>query len=105
MEDITGGIPIRDHANARASRLYCILLALIFVVAACARLHLPPWPLADPDTAGYLQPAVSKLAEGVFKHTNGRNCLYPGFLFLILFSTHNCASITFVPWMRVVKRS
>jgi hypothetical protein len=83
--------------NQRISRAsYHIALALIFVIAAFARLRLPPWPLADPDTPGYLEPAISKLAEGVFTHTDGRNFLYPGILLIVLGATHTFAAISFV---------
>jgi hypothetical protein len=74
---------------------YCIL-ALIFFPAAYGRFSLTPWPLADPDTPAYLEPAISKLAGAAFQHTNGRNFLYPGFLLLILGSANNFAAITFV---------
>ena len=95
MED-GAGTTLKDHPDQRISKLYCILLGLIFLAAAYARLRLPPWPLADPDTPGYLQPAISKLTEGVFKHTDGRNFLYPGFILLVLGSTHGFAAISFV---------
>jgi hypothetical protein len=45
------------------------LLVLIFLIAACT-VASPPWPFADPDTPGYLQPPISKLAEGVLQHTD-----------------------------------
>jgi hypothetical protein len=47
---------------------YLVALVLFFLIAAYARLRLPPWPFADPDTPGYLQPAFSKLAEGAETH-------------------------------------
>ena len=33
---------------------------------------------------GYLSPALRKLIGAEFGHTEGRNFLYPGFLFLLL---------------------
>src|SRR6266550_3754266 len=62
------------------SLVYYIALALIVLLAAYERFHLPPSPLADPDSWGYLGPAVLKLGGEGFQHTYSRNFLYPGFL-------------------------
>ena len=47
------------------------------------RFSLPLDPIADPDTWGYLAPALQKLTGSGFGH-EGRNFVYPGFLFLLL---------------------
>ena len=41
-------------------------------------------PFIDPDTWGYLAPALRKLIGAEFGHTSGRNFVYPGFVFLLL---------------------
>lgn len=87
----------RAPGRDRFHRLYYLAaLAFIFGWAAYARFRLPPWPFADPDTLGYLQPAVSKLSGGSFVQVNGRNFLYPGFLLLILWTGCSFAAITVV---------
>ncbi len=63
---------------------YGSALAFIFVWAAWQRFTLPLDPIADPDTWGYLSPALRKLTGVEFGHTQGRNFLYPGFLYLVL---------------------
>jgi hypothetical protein len=63
---------------------YWGVLASIFGLAAWLRLRVPIDPIADPDTWGYLSPALRKLTGAEFGHTHGRNFVYPGFLFLLL---------------------
>jgi hypothetical protein len=63
---------------------YWIALALIFSLATWLRFDLRQDPIPDPDTWGYLSPALRKLTGGEFGHTWGRNFVYPGFLFLLL---------------------
>jgi hypothetical protein len=60
------------------------VLGLVFAGAAWQRFSRPLDPIADPDTWGYLSPALRKLTGAEFGHTNGRNFLYPGFLYLVL---------------------
>jgi len=57
---------------------------ILFAWAAWARFALPLDPIADPDTWGYLSPALRKLTGAKFGHTSGRNFIYPGFLYLLL---------------------
>src|SRR5262249_53976761 len=57
-------------------------LIILFALAAWERFRLPLYPIADPDTWGYLSPALRKLTGGEFGHTSGRNFIYPGFLYL-----------------------
>ncbi|MEY2493073.1 MAG: hypothetical protein QOH24_2024 [Verrucomicrobiota bacterium] len=82
--------------DAAWSLVYYTALALIVLVAAYERFHLPPSPLADNDSWGYLGPAVLKLGGVGFQHTNSRNFLYPGFLLLILGLTNNLGAITII---------
>ena len=63
---------------------YWTLLALVFAGAIWQRFKLPLDPIADPDTWGYLSPALRKLTGAEFGHSQGRNFLYPGFLYLVL---------------------
>jgi hypothetical protein len=63
---------------------YWTVIALLFAGAVWQRFRLPLDPIADPDTWGYLSPALRKLTGAEFGHTNGRNFVYPGFLFLVL---------------------
>src|SRR6266404_166768 len=63
---------------------YWTALAFIFTWAVWQRFALPLDPIADPDTWGYLSPALRKLTGAQFGHSLGRNFVYPGFLFLLL---------------------
>jgi hypothetical protein len=60
------------------------MVALLFAWAAWQRFALPLDPITDPDTWGYLSPALRKLIGAEFGHTFGRNFIYPGFVFLLL---------------------
>jgi hypothetical protein len=80
----------------RGAIVYPALCAVILGWAAFQRFHLPAWPLADADTWGYLNPALSKLTGGAFQHTGGRNFVYPGFLFLVLGTFKSFGAITIV---------
>src|SRR5712692_6514776 len=59
-------------------------VAAVFAWAAWQRFGLPLDPIADPDTWGYLSPALRKLTGAPFGHTSGRNFIYPGFVYLLL---------------------
>lgn len=63
---------------------YWAAVAVIFGWGAWQRFSLPLDPIADPDTWGYLAPALRKLLGAAFGHTDGRNFIYPGFVFLLL---------------------
>jgi hypothetical protein len=67
----------------RLPLVYWIAVVCLFAFAAWLRFSLPLDPLADDDTWGYLAPALEKLTGGNFVH-EGRNFVYPGFLFLLL---------------------
>src|SRR5688572_7597091 len=63
--------------------LYWVAAVGLFAFAGWRRFSLPLDPIADPDTWGYLAPALEKLTEGNFVH-EGRNFIYPGFVFVLL---------------------
>src|SRR5438552_18823439 len=63
---------------------YWATVAFIFAWAVWHSFKLPLDPIADPDTWGYLSPALRKLTGAEFGHSQGRNFLYPGFLYLVL---------------------
>ena len=63
---------------------YWTALAVVFTWAIGQRFALPLTPIADPDTWGYLSPALRKLTGAEFGHSHGRNFLYPGFLYFVL---------------------
>jgi hypothetical protein len=63
---------------------YWLGVAALFAWAAWQRFVLPLDPIADPDTWGYLSPALRKLLGAEFGHTYGRNCVYPAFVFSLL---------------------
>jgi len=63
---------------------YWATVAFIFAWAVWQRFKLPLNPIADPDTWGYLSPALHKLTGAEFGHSQSRNFLYPGFLYLVL---------------------
>jgi hypothetical protein len=74
------------HITKRPLWQFCYWSAVVvlFACAAWQRFRLPLEPIADPDTWGYLSPALRKLVGNEFGHTNGRNFIYPGFLYLLL---------------------
>jgi hypothetical protein len=59
-------------------------VVVLFAWAAWQRFSLPLDPIADPDTWGYLAPALRKLVGAEFGHTYGRNFVYPAFVFSLL---------------------
>lgn len=63
---------------------YWAAVAALFIWAAWQRFALPLDPITDPDTWGYLSPALRMLLGGEFGHTHGRNFVYPGFVFFVL---------------------
>lgn len=70
------------------------VLLFIFTFAAWFRFRLPNIPLSDPDTWGYLFPALSSLAGDGFQQTHGRGIAYPLFLRSILSNTFDFFLIT-----------
>ena len=76
--------------------VYCGLAGYLFVSATISRFGVPLDPLADPDVAAYLSPALSKLNGSLFTHVNGVNFLYPGAMFLILGAVRDFRAIAIV---------
>jgi hypothetical protein len=68
----------------RLPALTWLALAGILGLGIALRLRWPLEPLSDPDTWGYLHPALSELIGHGFKHTYGRNFIYPGWVYLWL---------------------
>ena len=83
--------PVRQRTSSWIIRVpfFAVLGWLAWV-----RFARPPWPAADPDTWGYLHPAISKLLGGPFAHTYGRNFVYPGWVYLVLRTTGDFRAIT-----------
>ncbi len=74
----------RPGTNSVWRLCYWTAIAFIFAWAVWQRFALPLDPIADADTWGYLSPALRKLTGAEFGHTQGRNFLYPAFLYLVL---------------------
>jgi hypothetical protein len=74
----------RPRTDSRWGICYWTAFALVFAWAVWQRFKLPLDPIADPDVWGYLLPALRKLTGAEFGHFQGRNFLYPGFLYLVL---------------------
>ena len=74
---------------------FSVALALI-AGGFIARAHLPTIPLADGDTWGYLNPALSWLGGSGFKETNERDWLYPALLAAILRMSGQFNAIVYV---------
>ena len=73
---------------------YWTTLFAVFTWATWLRFRQPLDPIADPDTWGYLSPALRKLTGAEFGHTYGRNFVYPGFVFLSLRAFGDFRAIT-----------
>jgi hypothetical protein len=72
---------------------YWTAVALVFGWALWLRFCLPGTPIADPDTWGYLSPAISQLLGTGWAH-HLRNYFYPGFLFILLRTFNDFRAIT-----------
>jgi hypothetical protein len=82
-QKLTIGLAMRRFHHWLNPVTFSVALALIaggFIVRA----HLPAVPLADGDTWGYLNPALSWLSGSGFKETNERDWFYPALLAAIL---------------------
>ena len=77
-------------------RLGASLGALLILASGWPmRASLPPCPLWDPDTWGYLNPALSWFNGQAFQQTDGRQVLYPSLLLLPLFQGQGFAGIAY----------
>ncbi len=70
-----------------------LVLAFLLFCAWQARVPLAPIPFGDPDTWGYINPALSWLSGQGFQQTNGRDWLYPGLVTLFLKTTGSFAGV------------
>ncbi len=68
-------------------------VTFVFAVAFCQRLEMPWLPLADPDTWGYVNPALEHLAGNGMLQTHCRGLAYPLFLRSLLGACGSFASI------------
>src|SRR5256885_2062107 len=84
MGQLASKIPIRPGTDLLWPIWYWSMVTFIFAWAVWQRFKLALDPIADPDTWGYLSPALRKLTGAEFGHSQGRNFLYPGFLYLVL---------------------
>jgi hypothetical protein len=78
------------------SAFYAAATLAVLIGAGIARFRLPQTPLIDPDYGGYLWPALSLLTGHGFPHIEGRDSLYPGFVFVILKLTGDFRAIAIV---------
>jgi hypothetical protein len=69
------------------------LLLLVIGIAIWLRTLAPGIPISDPDTWGYLYPALSELGGLGFQQTHGRGIFYPLFLLIVLKLTSSFFSI------------
>jgi hypothetical protein len=75
---------VRANRAALWKISYFVIAACLFAAAAQKRFSLPQNPLAGDH--GYLWPALMKLSGGAFAHIQGLNFLYPGMIYLVLWT-------------------
>ncbi len=66
------------------SALGWVALAVVMIYAVVLRCRIPHLPISDPDTWGYLAPALSWIDGKGFVQMHGRGWLYPAFVALCL---------------------
>jgi hypothetical protein len=86
---------VKTFLTSKNSPLVWSLLFAIFILATWFRSKCPGIPISDPDTWGYLYPALSEISGLGFQQTHGRGIAYPLFLLVVLESTQNFFSIPF----------
>ncbi len=87
--------PLRRLGREVWSRPWLGILAVLFVGVG-QRLQLPWVPLADPDTWGYLNPALQHLAGLGLVQTDCRGLAYPLFLLGVLGASQSFTAIAIV---------
>lgn len=80
-------------AKAAPAGIEWLVLAYLLFCAWQARAPLAPVPFGDPDTWGYINPALSWLSGQGFQQTNGREWLYPGLVTVFLKTTGSFAGV------------
>ena len=86
---------VRCNQAALWKIAYFVIAALLVVAAAQRRFSLPQDPLEDADH-GYLWPALMKLSGQGFTHIQGLNFLYPGMIYLILWTWGDFRAISVI---------
>jgi hypothetical protein len=82
----------RIVSHCRPQLVFALLL-FVLGIAVWLRTLAPGIPISDPDTWGYLYPALSELAGQGFQQTHGRGIVYPLFLLGVLGFTGSFFSI------------
>jgi hypothetical protein len=94
---------MRDRARL-SSQVFCgielLVLAFVLALAWKSWSGWPAIPLADPDTWGYLNPALSWLSGTGFVQAGGRDWLYPALVALFLKTTGSFTGI--VTWQKCI---
>ena len=70
-----------------------VALIALLACASAQRFSLPLTPVLDPDSPGYLNPALSQLSGHGFQQTQGRPLLYPALVLVVLNATGDLRSI------------
>ena len=86
---------MKTFLTSKNSPLVWCLLFAIFILAIWFRSKCPGIPISDPDTWGYLYPALSEISGFGFQQTHGRGIAYPLLLLVLFESTQNFFSIPF----------
>lgn len=87
-------------AKAAPAGIEWLVLAYLLFCAWQARAPLAPVPFGDPDTWGYINPALSWLSGQGFQQTNGRDWLYPGLVTVFLKTTGSFAGVFY--WQKAL---
>lgn len=85
---------VRANQTALWKISYFVIAAFLFAAAAQKRFSLPQNPLAGDN--GYLWPALMKLSGGAFTHIQGLNFLYPGMIYLVLWTWGDFRAISVI---------
>jgi hypothetical protein len=80
--------------------LELLVLLVVLAIAWKERSAMPRVPISDPDTWGYLNPALSWLSGLGLQQTDGRDWLYPALLALFLKTTGSFTGI--VLWQKLL---
>ncbi|MFZ4780264.1 MAG: hypothetical protein ACOYM3_33335, partial [Terrimicrobiaceae bacterium] len=73
--------------------LYVLLFVVLLACLAGQKFSQPLTPVYDPDTPGYLIPALSQLSGDGLQQTQGRSFFYPALVLGLLKFTGNLESI------------
>lgn len=90
----------RNFLSMAPTGIEVIALFAILVVSYFLRQGLPNVAIADPDSWGYLHPALSWMSDRGFQQTNGRDWLYPAMVGLFVKTTGSIAGI--ISWQQIL---